>query len=88
MVTPELAAAAALVAEAEIAQGNITNEVGTAMLQKRDGFWMESIKRNGLSPWGDDPDYKIFRNVKDYGAKRDGSTVSRSFQMKTHIINE
>lgn len=75
-ITPELAAAAALVAEAEIAQGNITGtKVTENTLRKRDGFWMENIERRGSSPWGDDPNYKIFRNVKDYGAKGDGSTV-------------
>jgi glucan 1,3-beta-glucosidase len=35
-------------------------------------YWMESIKRQGTA-WGND-NIKIFRNVKDYGAKGDGST--------------
>ncbi|KAF8900746.1 exo-beta-1,3-glucanase [Gymnopilus junonius] len=36
-------------------------------------FWMESIKHQGISPFNSDPSsYKVFRNVKDYGAVGDG----------------
>ncbi|PPQ99276.1 hypothetical protein CVT26_014092 [Gymnopilus dilepis] len=36
-------------------------------------FWMESIKHQGISPFNSDPtNYKVFRNVKDYGAVGDG----------------
>ncbi|KAF1817732.1 glycoside hydrolase family 55 protein [Dissoconium aciculare CBS 342.82] len=36
---------------------------------------MESIARKGTVPWGNDPNYKVFRNVvADYGAKGDGKT--------------
>ncbi|KJZ72690.1 hypothetical protein HIM_07882 [Hirsutella minnesotensis 3608] len=35
---------------------------------------MESISHKGTSPWGNDPSYKIFRNVKDFRAKGDGVT--------------
>ncbi|KAI5283843.1 hypothetical protein KEM54_001796, partial [Ascosphaera aggregata] len=34
------------------------------------GYWIESIKRQG-APF-QNPNFKIFRNVKDYGAKGDG----------------
>jgi hypothetical protein len=74
-ITPEIAAAAALVAEAEAVDelGNLTKR---AVVAPRAGtFWMESIARKGTVPWGDDPSYKVFRNVKDYGAKGDGITV-------------
>ncbi|GKT47587.1 glucan 1,3-beta-glucosidase [Colletotrichum spaethianum] len=37
------------------------------------GFWVASIERRGTSAFGD-ANYKIYRNVKDYGAKGDGST--------------
>lgn len=37
------------------------------------GFWVASIERRGVSAFGD-ANYKIFRNVKDFGAKGDGST--------------
>ncbi|KAK3291179.1 pectate lyase superfamily protein-domain-containing protein [Chaetomium fimeti] len=34
-------------------------------------FWLEKIKHQGVAPFGG-PDYDVFRNVKDYGAKGDG----------------
>ncbi|KAI5465427.1 family 55 glycoside hydrolase [Mariannaea sp. PMI_226] len=36
-------------------------------------WWFSDIKRQGTVAYGT-PGYKIFRNVKDYGAKGDGST--------------
>jgi hypothetical protein len=35
---------------------------------------MGSIDRKGTVSWGDDTSYKVFRNVRDYGAVRDGLT--------------
>ncbi|KAJ3505032.1 hypothetical protein NLJ89_g7631 [Agrocybe chaxingu] len=36
-------------------------------------FWMERIKHQGKAPFNPDPKgYKVFRNVKDYGAVGDG----------------
>ncbi|KAI7915386.1 glucan 1 [Pyricularia oryzae] len=69
-VSDEAAAAAALLAEVDSLQSRRS-------LAKRDGndkskFWMENIARKGSMPWGDDPDYQVFRNVKDFGAKGDG----------------
>ncbi|KAK4140147.1 pectate lyase superfamily protein-domain-containing protein [Dichotomopilus funicola] len=37
-------------------------------------YWMEDIHRQGIAPFNPSRDYKIFRNVKDYGAKGDGVT--------------
>jgi glucan 1,3-beta-glucosidase len=37
-------------------------------------FWMEEIQHQGLAPYQSDPSYKVFRNVKDFGAKGDGIT--------------
>jgi glucan 1,3-beta-glucosidase len=37
------------------------------------GYWMETIERQG-TVWGNDNNYKVFRNVKDYGAVGDGNT--------------
>ncbi|KAF5310158.1 hypothetical protein D9619_010234 [Psilocybe cf. subviscida] len=38
-----------------------------------DSFWMERIRHQGISPFNKDPTgYKVFRNVKDYGAVGDG----------------
>ena len=39
-----------------------------------DSWWLASIERQGAVAYGGSADYKIFRNVKDYGAKGDGAT--------------
>ena len=73
-ISDDLAAAAALVAEADAAElpGNLTKR---AMIPRATGtYWMESIKRMGTVPWGDDAAYAVYRNVRDFGAKGDGVT--------------
>ncbi|KAI1811036.1 pectate lyase superfamily protein-domain-containing protein [Poronia punctata] len=35
-------------------------------------YWLEDVKHQGVAPFAGDG-YKVFRNVKDYGAKGDGS---------------
>ncbi|KAJ5774764.1 Exo-1-3-beta-D-glucanase [Penicillium paradoxum] len=37
-------------------------------------YWVGNVERQGIVPFGKSPDYKIFRNVKEFGAKGDGST--------------
>ncbi|GAB0145580.1 hypothetical protein EsHS_00006007 [Epichloe bromicola] len=70
-ITEEIADAAALVSEADALHDR-------EKLTKRDTaagtYWMEHISRKGTVPWGDDPNYKVFRNVRDYGAVGDGKT--------------
>lgn len=40
-------------------------------------FWMEGLKHNGTMAFNPDPTrYVVWRNVKDFGAKGDGITVS------------
>ena len=40
-----------------------------------DAFWMQNIKHQGTSAFNSNPSsYTVFRNVKNYGAKGDGST--------------
>ncbi|KAL2814357.1 pectate lyase superfamily protein-domain-containing protein [Aspergillus cavernicola] len=36
-------------------------------------FWLESISHQGVAPYGPEG-YEVFRNVKDFGAKGDGTT--------------
>ncbi|KAI2642673.1 glycoside hydrolase family 55 protein [Xylaria nigripes] len=50
----------------------------TGALQRRDDattqYWFSTIKRQGSAAFAEEPNYKIFRNVMDYGAKGDGTT--------------
>ncbi|KAL2022498.1 hypothetical protein VTK56DRAFT_5105 [Thermocarpiscus australiensis] len=36
------------------------------------GWWLASIQRQGAAAFNPDPNYNVFRNVRDYGAKGDG----------------
>ncbi|KAK5636635.1 hypothetical protein RRF57_012347 [Xylaria bambusicola] len=50
---------------------------GTALEQRADTtsqYWVSSIKRQGVAAFASEANYKVFRNVKDYGAKGDGIT--------------
>ncbi|KAK1975526.1 glucan 1,3-beta-glucosidase [Colletotrichum cereale] len=37
-------------------------------------YWMEDVLHQGISAYHPDPNYKVFRNVKEFGAKGDGVT--------------
>ncbi|KAJ3163266.1 hypothetical protein HDU86_002436 [Geranomyces michiganensis] len=39
-----------------------------------DAFWVGRIKHNGIAPYHPDSSYTVYRNVKDFGAKGDGTT--------------
>jgi len=55
-VTADIAALAALVAEADAAASNITSRT----IRERAGtYWMEGLARKGSVPWGNDPSYKV-----------------------------
>lgn len=41
-------------------------------------YWLGSIARQGTVAYGGSSDYKVFRNVKDYGAKGDGMLLTCS----------
>ncbi|KAJ4157126.1 hypothetical protein NW754_008768 [Fusarium falciforme] len=65
--------AAVLVSEAdavEFARG-LTER---AVVSCGNSFWMEKFKRKGTVLWADDIDYKVFRNVRDFGAVGNGLT--------------
>lgn len=47
--------------------------VGFGNAKPEDSFWLEAIKHQGISAFNPDPNsYKVFRNVKDFGAVGDG----------------
>jgi glucan 1,3-beta-glucosidase len=50
------------------ALGFIADYAGTS------AYWMANIQRQGAVAFSNTTGYKVFRNVKDYGAKGDGST--------------
>lgn len=83
-ITPEIVQAAALVAEAD-AVANPAN-VNSNMTKRAvsGSYWMEHLARKGTVPWGDDPNYRVFRNVVDYGAVGDGVTVSKKLATIRH----
>ncbi|KAM5351177.1 hypothetical protein ACJ41O_003900 [Fusarium nematophilum] len=47
---------------------------GDAAAYADPSWWLSSIERQGKVAYGASADYKVFRNVKDYGAKGDGSS--------------
>ncbi|KAM6513794.1 hypothetical protein FALCPG4_015007 [Fusarium falciforme] len=70
-ITDDMVDAAAIVSEAdavEFARGPTER----AVVSRGNSFWMEKLKRKGTVPWADDPDYKVFRNVRDFGAVGNG----------------
>ncbi|KAK6386782.1 hypothetical protein LTS17_000044 [Exophiala oligosperma] len=42
--------------------------------QQTSSYWLAQIQRQGTVAFGSDPNYKVFRSVKDYGAVGDGVT--------------
>ena len=74
---PLLALGAVLYA-ARFASGlgsSCTAPLGGGAAAPKDPYWLELIEHRGSSPFNPQPhSYKVFRNVKDYGAKGDGVT--------------
>jgi len=49
----------------------------TATLHQQDAsssYWLSSIQRQGTVAFGSSSNYQVYRNVKDFGAKGDGTT--------------
>ncbi|KAH8165699.1 hypothetical protein CIB48_g2534 [Xylaria polymorpha] len=69
-----MAAAAAL----QLATQGTATASGGVLQQREDAvgsqYWFSTIKRQGVAAFATEPNYKVFRNVKDYGAKGDGIT--------------
>ncbi|KAL3470951.1 pectate lyase superfamily protein-domain-containing protein [Aspergillus californicus] len=75
-MTEEIAQAAALVAEADMA-ASLADGSSTLIKRAPGTFWMKDIRRQGTVPWGSDPNYKVFRNVvDDYHADPSGASDS------------
>lgn len=56
--------------------GSVEASQSTAVQQRQSAgsdYWVADIKRQGVAVYAQDG-YKVFRNVKDYGAKGDGTT--------------
>ena len=47
-------------------------------------FWMEDIGHHGRSPFNPDPNYQVFRNVRDFGAKGDGGMTCFRLEAVRH----
>ena len=58
--------------------------LGAGTSAPSDPFWIETIKHQGTSPFNPHPSsYKIFRNVKDFGAKGAKSDLSYFLKKKS-----
>ncbi|KAL8378737.1 hypothetical protein RB599_008514 [Gaeumannomyces hyphopodioides] len=55
-------------------QGATAATLGRRIPGVPEQFWMETIPQRGSSPFSVSKDYKLWRNVKDYGAVGDGTT--------------
>ncbi|KAL2372532.1 hypothetical protein RJZ57_003006 [Blastomyces gilchristii] len=83
-ISSEIAAASALLAEVEaVAEAGDLSKTkrdysyidalyNRTAEKQASTFWMEDIERKGAWPFGNDPSFQVFRNVKDYGAYGDG----------------
>lgn len=48
--------------------------LGASLLGAVAAYWMEDITHQGLASFNPNPNYHVFRNVRDYGARGDGVT--------------
>ncbi|KAG8767243.1 hypothetical protein FRC12_006377, partial [Ceratobasidium sp. 428] len=68
-------AAAYLVTSVQSLGSTCSAPLGLGTAAAGDPYWMQTITRRGGSPYNSNPSgYKVFRNVKDYGARGDGVT--------------
>ncbi|CAA9966542.1 hypothetical protein CFE70_009932 [Pyrenophora teres f. teres 0-1] len=68
------AQAAAIAPWARLRSVNETDFADAAAATFPDGYWMNDLSGKGRAAFNSNPNYKIFRNVKEYGAKGDGVT--------------
>jgi hypothetical protein len=50
-------------------------------------YWMEDIGHLGRSPYFADPNYRVFRNVRDYGAVGDGGLCFSRMPPSHHLLS-
>jgi glucan 1,3-beta-glucosidase len=78
VVAPNPAAASGSATGSGVASGSgvaaASGAPGGASTAAAGGYWLASIQRQGAVAFGNSSSYKVYRNVKDYGAKGDGST--------------
>ncbi|EIN07518.1 exo-beta-1,3-glucanase [Punctularia strigosozonata HHB-11173 SS5] len=63
-----------LLSLARTASAACSGSLGSGTAAASDPFWLESITHQGVAPNSGVSGYTVFRNVKDFGAKGDGST--------------
>lgn len=47
-------------------------------------YWVGNIKRQGVVPFNSESDYKVFRNVKEFGAKGEFETEPLNASHPSH----
>ncbi|KAG8714106.1 hypothetical protein FRC08_012359 [Ceratobasidium sp. 394] len=68
-------AAACFISSVQSLGSTCTAPLGLGTAAPGDPYWMQTITRRGGSPYNSNPGgYKVYRNVKDYGARGDGVT--------------
>lgn len=59
----------------------IAESTGTTVAAADTGYWLADIAHQGVAAFNSNPSgYKVFRNVKDYGAKGDHLRMTSSTQ--------
>ncbi|KAG9086047.1 hypothetical protein FS749_003943 [Ceratobasidium sp. UAMH 11750] len=72
-------AAACFISSVQSLGSTCTAPLGLGTAAPGDPYWMQTITRRGGSPYNSNPGgYKVYRNVKDYGARGDGVTGKSS----------
>ena len=56
------------VGSASLSNALATPELTSSITERASSYWYENIAKQGIAPYGPSG-YKVFRNVKDFGAK-------------------
>ncbi|KAF7295343.1 hypothetical protein MIND_01073700 [Mycena indigotica] len=78
MLVPSLASIVAFISSVTLVNGlgsTCSTPLGAGTAAASDPYWLQNIKHQGISAFNSNPSsYKVFRNVKDFGARGDGVT--------------